>query len=360
MIKYNVMIIGAGQLGLLLVESSTKLLDYINKIYIYTDKEENCCRYLNYNYIEVIVGNYDDINKINYICNICDYITYEFESFPLTIFTEYNRQKIYPCIDVLQIIQDKYKQKNFMFKNNVKIPNLSIVNSYNDIISFINLYKYPVFLKIRKGSFDGRGNHLIKNEADLEEFTNIEPNIYYIEEYIDFDKEVSIMGCKNSKKEFVYYDIVENKHKNSILVETIFPDKNLDETTKNKIIGIFSRIIDLFNTRGIICIEFFIKDTIVYYNECCLRVHNSGHYTINSSYTSQFENHLRSVMNLNLGYTKNVFSGQFYNIISGLQTEEDLEKILDYKKNKHYIKHYNKKSSGIRKIGHLVIPNTSI
>ena len=65
-------------------------------------------------------------------------------------------------------------------------------------------------------------------------------------------------------------------------------------------------------------------------------------------------------MNLNLGYTKNVFSGQFYNIISGLQTEEDLEKILDYKKNKHYIKHYNKKSSGIRKIGHLVIPNTSI
>ena len=242
-----------------------------------------------------------------------------------------------------------------MFKNNVILPNYSIVNSYNDILQFIKIYNYPVFLKNRKGSFDGRGNYLIKNQNDLDQFKDIESDIYLIEEYINFDKEVSIIGCKNSKNEFVYYDIVENKHKNSILVETIFPDNNLSVNTKNKIIGIFSRIIDLFDTRGIICVEFFVKNDIIYYNECCLRVHNSGHYTLNSSYTSQFENHLRSVMNLNLGYTKNVFSGHFYNIISELQTEEDLRKKIEFKENKFYIKYYNKEPKGIRKIGHVVI-----
>lgn len=356
--KYNLLIIGAGQLGLLLVESSTKLLNYINKIYIYTDKEENCCKYLTYNYVEIIIGSYNDTHRINYICNICDFITYEFESFPLDIFNENNKKKIFPSLDILQIIQDKYTQKQFMFKNNIILPSYKVVNSYNDIIQFIKMFNYPVFLKNRKDSFDGRGNHLIRNQNDLLQFSDIKPDIYFIEEFIEFDKEVSIIGCKNSFNDFEYYDIVENKHKNSILVETIFPDKNLNELTKNKIIGIFSRIIDLFNTRGIICIEFFIKNDIIYYNECCLRVHNSGHYTINSSHTSQFENHLRSIMNLELGITRNYFSGHFYNIISELQTEEELENKLDYKnqkKNKYYLKHYNKASIGIRKIGHLII-----
>lgn len=353
--NYNLLIFGAGQLGLLLVEESIKLKDYINKIYIYTDNEDNCCKYLNYDYIEIIVNSYNNSEKINQIGNICDFITYEFESFSLDVFSENNKKKIFPSINILKIIQDKYIQKQFMFKNNVILPNYSIVNSYNDILQFIKIYNYPVFLKNRKGSFDGRGNYLIKNQNDLDQFKDIKSDIYLIEEYISFDKEVSIIGCKNSKNEFVYYDIVENKHKNSILVETIFPDNNLSVNTKNKIIGIFSRIIDLFDTRGIICVEFFVKNDIIYYNECCLRVHNSGHYTLNSSYTSQFENHLRSVMNLNLGYTKNVFSGHFYNIISELQTEEDLRKKIEFKENKFYIKYYNKEPKGIRKIGHVVI-----
>ena len=108
------------------------------------------------------------------------------------------------------------------------------------------------------------------------------------------------MNYKNSNNDIVYYDIVQNKHKNSILIETIFPDNNLNKVIKDKIINIFNKILELFNTRGIICVELFIK-MIKYYNECCLRVHNSGHHTLKSSYTSQFENHLRSVMNLNLG-----------------------------------------------------------
>ena len=353
--KHTLLIIGGGQLGLLLLEESTKLSKYIKKIYIYTDTEENCCKYLNYDFVEIIIGNYNDKDKLNKISNICDYITYEFENFPIDVFSQNNKHKIFPNIDILKIVQDKYTQKQFMLDNNINVPTFNIINSYQDIINFINIHKYPVFLKNRKGSFDGRGNHLIKDENDLNKFTDIKPDIYIIEKYVDFDKEVSIIGCKNSYNDVIYYDIVQNKHKNSILIETIFPDNNLNKIIKDKIINIFNKILELFNTRGIICVEFFIKDDLIYYNECCLRVHNSGHHTLKSSYTSQFENHLRSVMNLNLGPTINVFPGHFYNIISELQTEEIINHKCDLKKNTHYVKYYNKKPIGIRKIGHLII-----
>ena len=355
--KSNILILGAGQLALLLVEASFNISTYINKIYIYTDKKTNCCNNINCEYMEVIIDNYENINKIADKCNI---ITYDYESYSIDIFNSNNKTKIFPSVTILEIIQDKYKQKMYMLDNNINTPKFTYVNSYNDMINFINIHNYPVFLKNRKGSFDGRGNHLIKNKDDLEHYKNIKPNIYIVEEYIEFNKEVSLIGCINSNNEFVYYDVVENKHKNSILVETIFPDINISSNIKNNLITIFKSIIDLFNTRGIICVEFFIKNELIYFNECCLRVHNSGHYTINASYTSQFENHLRSILNINLGYTKNIFSGIFYNIISNLQTLDNIEEKINYKKYKHFIKYYNKEPINIRKIGHIVINTNNL
>ena len=358
MVKHTILIIGAGQLGLLLLEESVKLSNYIKKIYVYTDNEDNCCKYNSYPIdVEIIIGDYNDKNKLNEISDKCDYITYEFENFSLDTFNENNLIKIYPEANILKIIQDKYTQKQFMLNKNIDVPPFSIVNSYQDIINFIDIHNYPVFLKNRKGSFDGRGNYLIKNIDDLNNLINIESNKYIIEKYINFDKEVSIIGCKNANNDFIYYDIVENKHKNSILIETIFPDNTLNNVLKNKIISILSNILDIFNTRGIICVEFFIKGDNIYYNECCLRVHNSGHHTLKSSTTSQFENHLRSVINLKLEQPKNLFSGNFYNIISELQTEEYLYNKYNFKKNPYFIKYYNKKPIGIRKIGHVIQSN---
>ena len=123
---------------------------------------------------------------------MCDYNTYEFENFPIDIFSQNNKHKIFPNIDILKIVQDKYTQKIHV-DNNINVPTFNIINSYQDIVNFINIHKYPVFLKNRKGSFDGRGNHLIKDENDLNKFTNIKSDIYIIEKYVDFDKEVSII-----------------------------------------------------------------------------------------------------------------------------------------------------------------------
>lgn len=358
MLKQSLLIIGGGQLGLMLVEESYSIREYFNKIYIYTDTENTPCSYLDfnkYNYVKIVVGSYTNEKLITEIANKCDKITYEFESFPLNVFQNDNiKSKFYPSLDILNIIRDKYEQKLYiaMNTNYLTIGAFDKINSYQDIKNFIKIYSFPVIIKCRHGSFDGRGNFLIKNEKDLEKFIDLEPNKFYIEDYIDFEKEVSIAGCLGNNNQFIYYDIVNNFHINSILSKTLFPDNNLNHNIKTKIIYILKETLELFNTNGIIVIEMFIKDNKIYLNEIASRVHNSYHHTLHSNDTSQFENHLRSIMDLNLGIVGNKFDGIFYNIISNLQNLDDIKKIENHIS---FIKLYNKEPISIRKIGHCVI-----
>ena len=356
------MIIGGGQLCLMLCEESYKLKDYIDKIYVYCDKVNTSCSYIDvskYDYIEFIIGDYTDQDKIIEIANKCDVITYEFESFNTKVFELEDgiKNKVLPSIDFLKIVQDKYKQKRFINNNITFFENTSFeeVNCYNDLINFIDKHNYPVFLKSRFGAFDGRGNFLIKDINDLNNFKNIESNVYFVEKFINFDKELSIAGCKNNKNEVISYNIVENTHKNSILVETKFPAINLSFSITKKIHEIFEIILKLIDTKGIICVELFVKDDLIYYNELCLRVHNSMHYTLNACIHSQFENHLRSILGLNISKNSYLFNGIFYNIISNLQELKDIDEKEYFDEEKHYIKMYNKESKGIRKIGHVTI-----
>ena len=361
--KQSIMIIGGGQLCLMMCEESYKLKDNIDKIYIYCDKLNTPCSYIDfikYNYIELIIDDYNNENKIKEIASKCNYITYEFESFNTKVFESSDiKKKVFPSIDFLKIIQDKYKQKKFI-NNNIfffEDTNFEEINCFDDIINFIKKYDYPVFLKSRFGAFDGRGNFLIKDVNDLKNLKNIESNIYFIEKFINFDKELSIAGCKNKKDEIISYNIVENTHKNSILVETKFPAMNLSSKITKKINKIFESILKLLDTKGIICVELFMKDDLIYYNELCLRVHNSMHYTLNACINSQFENHLRSILGLNISENKYLFEGIFYNIISNLQELKDVNEKENFDEKKHYIKMYNKESKGIRKIGHITFEN---
>ena len=168
--KSNILILGAGQLALLLVEASFNISTYINKIYIYTDKKTNCCNNINCEYMEVIIDNYENINKIADKCNI---ITYDYESYSIDIFNSNNKTKIFPSVTILEIIQDKYKQKMYMLDNNINTPKFTYVNSYNDMINFINIHNYPVFLKNRKGKTcqSSRAKNLANSSAGAQQET---------------------------------------------------------------------------------------------------------------------------------------------------------------------------------------------
>lgn len=377
-------IIGYGQLGYMLSNSITEKKELYNKIdtlLIYSEKTKgllSCFANNDYNYlnninIQVIKGDFTDEKKLLDFCNKCDIITYEFENIDINILkkAEMNHKikhnnlnidnLIYPDIKYLEIIQDKLKQKEFLHENGFKVAPFQYIKNYQDIYYFIQRYDYPVIIKSRRGSFDGRGNYYISNYEDLliwyRSIGKFDDNIhnYYIENVIDFDNEFSITGCKGPNKFNVIFDPVKNIHKNNILLKTEFKKSSIPNFESLKMRNIERKILELFDTLGMVCIEFFHKWGNIYINEIALRVHNSYHISLNCCNISQFEAHIRSILNMNIPIPKMV-GGEMYNVISNMQNYKQIMEILKErnisKKNIFYHDYY-KEPIGIRKIGHI-------
>ena len=343
-------IIGGGQLGLFLCESALQIY-FITHIYIYSDKKEDIsCNILKINpKITIIYNKYNEYNLIEF-SKLCTIITYEFENINIE-YLKNIKTPIYPNIKYLQIIQDKYIQKTFLFDAKLPVGPFNLINTIEDIHNFIKIYNYPIIIKARKGSCDGRGNIVIKNgnnlNTQIKNITNL--NNYYIESFIDFENEISICGCKKNNK-IIYYEPVKNIHKNSILLKN-FNNKTISEHIGNKIKHIYNNILNIIDTKGVICVEFFQKNNEIYINEIALRVHNSYHISLDCCNISQFDLHLKSILDLDIIKPKFITHGIMYNIISNMQTYED---IIDKIKNNTIIyKDYYKKKLEKRKIGHI-------
>ena len=350
-------IIGGGQLAYMLGENIDKnIFNSIEKIYIFSDKFDIPCNLLkNMDKIDIIYGEYNLENIIKF-SEKCDIITYEFENIDINILKKI-KKPIYPNIKYLEIVQDKFIQKEFLRKNNLSVGPYSIINTEADIYNFIEKYNYPIILKARCGSFDGRGNIVIKNSAELEIFIKTNKDIienYYVEDYINFENELSIGGCKNNRI-INCYEPVKNVHKNNILIKTEYNDDSIKKDIKIKIKKVYKNLLNLFDTKRVICCEFFEYNNEIYINEIALRVHNTYHISIDCCNISQFELHLRSILDLEIPKLNFIKNGYMYNMISNLQTEEDILKIYEKIKKKYEIKikKYNKKPLGVRKIGHI-------
>jgi len=379
MVKFG--IIGGGQLSLMLCHSIIKkreLYQKIEIIYIYSNKNVIPCNILTTNNIikiELIIGNFNDEKKFLDFCNKCDVVTYEFENIDIELLKKaeinhkikYNNPNInnliYPNIKYLEIIQDKLKQKEFLHENGFNIAPFQYIKGYEDIYYFIQRYNYPVIIKSRRGSFKGRGNFYIGNYGDfIKWYTNIgkfDDNIhnYYIENVIDFDNEFSIIGCKGPKKFNAIFDPVKNTHKNNILLKTEFNESSVPRFESLKMRNIERKILELFDTLGMVCIEFFHKGENIYINEIALRVHNSYHISLNCCNISQFETHIRSILNINIPIPK-LIEGEMYNVISNMQSYEKVMEILKKKnvlKKNIFYQDYYKEPQDIRKIGHVNI-----
>jgi len=300
--------------------------------------------------ITLIYKKYNEENLLEF-SKLCTIITYEFENINIE-YLKNIKTPIYPNIKYLQIIQDKYIQKTFLFDAKLPVGPFNQINTIDDIYNFINIHNYPIVIKARKGSFDGRGNIVIKNKTVLCEWINSNKNTlnnYYIESFINFDNEISICGCKKNN-EIICYEPVKNIHKNSILLKTFY-NKNIPEHINNKIKSIYKNILNIIDTKGVICVEFFEQNNNIYINEIALRVHNTYHISLDCCNISQFDLHLKSILDLDIIKPKFITQGIMYNIISNIQTYKDI--INKIKNNNIIYKNYNKKNIGIRKIGHI-------
>jgi len=307
-------IIGGGQLGLMLTEAAKKMPEYISEI-IVLDPTQNCPA--SKVGAKQITADFKDENAISELADKCDIITYEIESGNSDVLKKLENECIInPSPDTLKIIQDKLEQKKFLLKNNIPVAEFAEVNSLDELKKIIDDFGLPVLLKVRKDAYDGRGNYKITStDQILDAYSSFAGKQLMVEKYVDFKMEVSVIAGRNTNGEIITFPIVENIHEENILRMTIAPAR-VSDTVSNNAKLISHKTMEVLNGAGVFGIEMFVtNDDVVLINEIAPRVHNSGHHTLQSSKTSQFEQHLRAILGLELGSTELIHHTVMYNIL---------------------------------------------
>jgi 5-(carboxyamino)imidazole ribonucleotide synthase len=351
-------IIGGGQLGMMIAEAAKKMPEHISKI-IVVDPTKNCPA--TQVGAEQIVADFKDKDAILDLANKSDIITYEIESGDSTVLKSVEKNaEISPSPETLRIIQDKFLQKSFLLENNIPIPEFIKIENINDVKEGLKKFGYPALLKARRDAYDGRGNFKIGLEGEIQKaFDYFKGQKLLLEKYVPFKMEVSVIASRNTKGQIKTYPLVENIHEENILRETIAPARVSEEVTK-KAESIANTTMSVLKGAGVFGIEMFVtQEDEIMINEIAPRVHNSGHHTLQSSETSQFEQHLRAILGLELGSTKLIHNSIMYNILGNEDfTGEYLP--LNISDSGVFLKMYGKKmSKPLRKLGHVNIIGTN-
>ena len=344
-------IIGGGQLGMMITEAAKKMPEHISKI-IVLDPTENCpAAQVG---AEQIVADFKNKDAIVDLANKSDIITYEIESGDSDVLKSVEKNaEINPSPETLKIIQDKFLQKSFLLENNIPIPDFIKIEKIEDVKEGLENFGFPALLKARRDAYDGRGNFKINSKDEIQKaFDYFQGHDLLLEKYIPFKMEVSVIASRNTKGQIKTYPLVENIHEDNILRETIAPARVTDEITK-KAEQIAEKIMMVLKGAGTFGIEMFVtQDNNILINEIAPRVHNSGHHTLQSSETSQFEQHLRAILGLELGSTKLLYNTIMYNILGAKEFEGEYKSITLSESNV-YLKMYGKQiSKPLRKLGH--------
>ena len=347
-------IIGGGQLGMMIAEAAQNLPNEISKI-IVLDPTENCpAAQMG---AQQIIADFKNKEAIVELSQQSDIITYEIESGDSDVLKSVEKNaEINPSPETLKIIQDKFLQKTFLKENQIPVANFIEINNIEDVKTGMNSFGYPALLKARRDAYDGRGNFKINSEDEIQKaFNYFNGQKLLLEKFIPFKIEVSVIASRNTKGQIKTYPLVENIHEENILRETIAPARVTDEIIE-KAESIANNTMTVLKGAGVFGIEMFLtqEDEIII-NEIAPRVHNSGHHTLQSSETSQFEQHLRAILGLELGSTKLNYNSIMYNILGDAEfTGEYLP--LNIPDEGMYLKMYGKKiSKPLRKLGHLNI-----
>lgn len=354
-------IIGGGQLGKMMILDA-KRLDYY---FVILDPTKNCPADSIAD--EHIIAGFDDMDAMLLLASKVDVVTYEFEHINVDALRkmEDGGHKVYPSSETLFHIQNKFHQKNWLKQHGLPVPDFIDIKSYDDLLKAPDIFGYPLILKTCTGGYDGKGNAVIHNESEIKEAFDSLGSLslpLMVEEFIPFEKEVSILVCQNTKGDVEVFPIAENVHVNSILDETTVPAK-ISEESKNKAMDIARKTSKVFKAYGMLCIELFVlKSGDILINELAPRPHNSGHYTIEGCYTSQYEQHIRAILGLPLGNPNLIRPTAMKNIIGNINGKaivKGLDEAYSVPNVKIHI--YGKEEVKVgRKMGHITATGNTI
>ena len=359
--EFTLGILGGGQLGKMLLYETRK---YDIRTKVLDPSSEAPCK-ISCN--EFVQGSLTDFDTVYQFGKSVDLLTIEIENVNISALEKLEDEgiPIYPSSKTLKIIQDKGTQKQFFKDHHIPTSDFNFFKDKNNLLDHFNKTNpaLPFVWKRCTGGYDGMGVQIIRRLDQLEVLPDT-PCI--IEEHIPFKNELAVIVARNIDGKIVSYPVVEMEfHSEANQVEFVICPARIDIKIANKAREVAEKVSDAFQHVGLLAVEMFqTQDDKIMVNEVAPRPHNSGHFSIEASYTNQFEQHLRAILNLPLGKTSSKLSGIMVNLVgaeghTGDVVYKNIDKIMDMDGVTPHI--YGKKETRpFRKMGHVTIVNENV
>lgn len=350
--ELNIGVLGGGQLGRMMIQAAMDFNLTINVL----DPDPNApCKGLAHTFT---VGKLTDFDTVFNFGKDQDVITIEIEHVNVEALKQLRDlgKKVFPQPEVIEKIQDKRKQKTFYKANRIPTADFVLTENREETQTFGHFL--PAVHKLGREGYDGRGVQIIRSSADLPKAFDA-PSL--LEKLVDFEKEISVIVARNSSGEIQSFPVVElSYHPEANLVEFLFAPAKISQDQELRARQLAEDVIQKLDMVGLLAVEMFLtKDGELLVNEVAPRTHNSGHHTIEANTTSQFEQHIRAILNLPLGQTHLLKPAAMVNVLGeegyeGVAQYEGIEKILS--EEGVYLHLYGKNlTKPFRKMGHITI-----
>ncbi len=252
-----------------------------------------------------VCANYDDQTALDYLAKTCDVVTTEFENVPAATLEALSSScPVRPGAQAVTITQDRIHEKTFLQDNGFPTAPFAVIRNEADLEPGLNNIGKPAILKVSRFGYDGKGQYAINSASDLgDAWQALQGNESVLEQLVPLDIEVSVVLARGTDGQTITYPVAENIHANGILDISMLPAR-IDSSMADQIIDMATKIASALDYIGVMAVEFFISNGQLLVNEIAPRPHNSGHYTLDATVTSQFEQQVRAVCGLSLGDTR--------------------------------------------------------
>ncbi|MEX2530673.1 MAG: 5-(carboxyamino)imidazole ribonucleotide synthase [Gemmatimonadota bacterium] len=300
---------------------------------------------------EVVRAPYADRDGLARLVEGAEVVTYEFENVPVDA-AEWLRERapVHPPPAALAMAQDRLVEKEAFRRLGIGTAPYRRVDSREDLGAALEALGLPAVLKTRRMGYDGKGQVVIRSAQETDDaWEQLGGRPLILEGFVDFSRELSILAVRSTSGETAFYPVVENDHRDGILVRSTAPAPGASEELQRRAEAIATKVLDDLEYVGVLAVELFEVGDRLLANEMAPRVHNSGHWSQDGAHTSQFENHMRAILGLPLGPTQvRGERAMMVNLLGGVPAREALTRIPGARMHL-----YDKEPRPARKVGHV-------
>jgi 5-(carboxyamino)imidazole ribonucleotide synthase len=302
---------------------------------------------------EFIAADYDDPDALRRFAEGLDVATYEFENVPASVadYLAGHVPAVHPHYAALAVSQDRLSEKQLFRRLGIPTAPFAAVDSEDDLARAVDEVGLPAVLKTRRYGYDGKGQFVLREAADVHRaWAALGGAPLILEGFVAFERELSIIAVRGRDGDIVYYPLSENHHLEGILRRTIAPAPGVTASLQARAEASARAVLEEFDYVGVLAIELFQRGDDLLANEMAPRVHNSGHWTIEGAETSQFENHLRAICGFPLGSTAPRGNAAMLNLIGNVPPREAVLTVEGA-----HLHIYDKAPRPGRKLGHVTV-----